>query len=58
MKEKEIAKTEYLGISSFEDSSIIYMMQVECKAGSRYKVERMINGYIKEEADQSKLDIT
>lgn len=55
--EKEIAKAEYLGISSFEDSSIVYMMQVECKAGSRYKVERMINGYIKEEADQSKLDI-
>ncbi len=56
-EEKEIMKAEYLGISAFEDSSVVYMIQADCKAINRDKVERIINGYIKEEVDQSKLDI-
>lgn len=54
---KDVYKTEYLGISNFSDSSIEYTIKVECRASTRWQIERDIYCLVKDEYDLNKIDI-
>ena len=56
-EEKYIDDCVYLGLSSFEESYVIYKLQIKCKPEYRYPVKRVILKAIKEEMDANKINI-
>lgn len=48
---------EYKGISSFEDSAIVYMLKVHTKAASKVAVKYETNRIIKTELDKNNMEI-
>ncbi|MCH5167100.1 MAG: mechanosensitive ion channel family protein [Erysipelotrichales bacterium] len=50
-------KTVYLGIDSFGDSSVNYLIRAYCKAGDQYDFRRMILNIVKRELDKNKIKI-
>lgn len=52
-----VKRSKYIGISKFEDSSVVYTISVSCNTSNRWQIERDINGIIKEEHDLKHIDI-
>ena len=52
-----IGEPEYLGIDSFGDSSILYVIRAQCVAGNQWQYKRNINGLIKQYFDKHNIKI-
>lgn len=50
-------ETEYLGIDSLEDSSVIYLVRASCKAGDQYELKRKMLAFVKSEFDKNNIKI-
>ena len=50
-KEKEVKKTELLGVNEFKDSFIVYALDVDCSVGNQFKIKRLLLKKIKTRFD-------
>lgn len=57
IEDKHIEECVYLGLCSFEESSVIYKLQIKCKAEYKYPVKRTMLKAIKEEMDINNINI-
>ena len=51
-KEKEVKKTELLGVNEFKDSFIVYALDVDCSVGNQFKIKRLLLKKIKTRFDE------
>lgn len=58
-KEKDVVEkeTEYLGIDSFESSSISYLLKIKCSQGSQFAIKRLALKLIKESYEKNNIKI-